>query len=754
MGVGNGYFRERTPVMAALSLAFFLSGTSALVYQTAWQRMLGIFGGSDSITAALVVGAFLLGLGLGSLWASLAVDRATPRQALLLFAACEAGIGAFGYASPDFFNTVLLTWLAPWADNRALVFTAAFSGMIGPTVLMGLSLPLLARAVVQTVETSARQIGNLYGVNTLGAGLGALAAGWLVIGTIGFEAAIYGAALLNFLVAAVAAAVALRFPEPERELRNSTGPTGGLRDVPWRIWEWGMLVFLSGFLIIALEIVWFRIIGVVLQGNTYTFPLVLGVFLMADAAGIFIAVRIVDRIASPRRLFLWLQGVTALYALVSLLALYGAYHSRAFGQMFMHMGSLEFAAGKQALVWGLTLFLVALPALLLGMSFPIVQRAVQEDPRVVGQRVGLVQLFNIVGNAAGSLVTGLLLLHWFGTVGTLMLIAALAVGLMGLLAWESRGQGGTWRPAAMIAVMAMAMLGFPAGQTFWSRLHGVLPGEDGMVAEDRTGLAYLTLWGERGQLFVFGHFQSSLPFAPYHATLGAIGPLLHPDPKAVLVIGAGMGSTPYFAGINPLTQRIRVVELVGPVYELQRRYVARGHDLGVKSHNADPRYTFLLGDGRHELARNADRYDVIEADAIFPRTANSGLLYSREFFAMVRQRLNPGGIAVQWAPTPRIEATFASVFPHVALVAPLNVLLGSDQPIALDAGGLRNHLEGPAMRARLEAAQVDRAELAKWAGGKITRWNPASPHPSTDTNSDLFPKDEYYLNTRKIHLWR
>jgi len=729
-----------------LWLSFFLSGASALIYQTAWQRMIAIFGGSDSITAALVVGAFLLGLGLGSLWASIFVDRCARRTAVFLFAACELGIGLSGMLSPAYFQDVLLGLLAPWAAGRIVVFGAAFAGMLLPTLLMGLSLPLLARGVVVDIETSAQRIGSLYAVNTLGAALGAFAAGLWAIGTFGFEAAIFGAAAINLAVGAAAAAAACF---TAREPHQSTVPkdTTLLGAVPRRVWEWCALVFVSGFLIIALEIVWFRVVGVIAKGNVYTFPIVLGTFLAADAVGITIGIRWVRRIVSPVRFFIGLQTAVGLYSLLSMSALLAALGAWPLSDMLQGQGQLGSPLWKMLAVIGVTAVLVVPPALLLGMSFPIVQKAIQQDPALVGQRVGLIQLSNIVGNAAGSLVTGLVLLHYFGTSGTLRLIGGIALAVTLLLffvkasAWSRTGA-----LAAGLALFVFVIL-FPANGPFWKLVHQVPYSISTVHAEDRTGVALVRM-DQQARLYVFGHSQSHLPFQPYHVLLGAVGPLVHPSAKSVLVIGSGLGATPYAAGLPPSVEEVRVVELVEPVYQVQEMLLAEGRNAGLQDLRLDPRYTWISGDGRRDLATGNRVYDVIESDAILPRTAGSGLLYSREFFELVRSKLAPGGLAVQWAPTPRTVSTFVSVFPHVLLLKPLNVLLGSEQPISFEPAILRARLEEPEIKARLAAAQLSPEDVAAWASSLGEQWGPTTPRTPMPVNTDLFPRDEYYLNNR------
>ncbi len=126
-------------------------GVAALIYQTAWHRLLGLFAGADTIAAALVVGAFLLGLGIGSLAAGLYADRLSRRAALIAFAICEVGIAAFALLSPWLYYDVIYRGLLPLAESRAVIFAVVFAGLLWPTFLMGCSLPFLSKAVVSQI---------------------------------------------------------------------------------------------------------------------------------------------------------------------------------------------------------------------------------------------------------------------------------------------------------------------------------------------------------------------------------------------------------------------------------------------------------------------------------------------------------------------------------------------------------------------------------------------------------------------------
>jgi len=729
--------RVRRSVLFGL---FFLSGAAALIYQTAWHRLLGLFAGADTIAAALVVGAFLLGLGIGSLAGGLFADRLSRRGALLAFALCEVGIGIFAVASPWLYYDVIYRELLPLSSSRGVIFAVVFAGLLWPTFLMGCSLPFLSKAIVSDIAGSAKLIGWLYGLNTLGAGVGAFVGGWYLIGTFGFDKAVYVAAMLNVVVAlggiALARGLDLAKDESRATVRPAAAADSGL------VWRWSLLVFISGFLIVALQIVWYRLIGVLLQSNGYSFSLVLSVFLLGDAAGLLVGARTIDRITDPRRFFFLMQGIATALALAGAWYVYWAIGAGLLPSSFVNR---DFVSGR-AIDIAVIVFLLAvvvLPAsFIMGFSFPVVQKAVQRDIERLGQRVGLVQLANIVGNSAGSLVAGLLLLDLLGTAGTLMLLVAIGLGFAGLQIVASPRARWVYPPALLLI---LGLVFFPPDHDFWRRLHG-LTTEKAIIAEDKTGLSVLKMANEQdGKLYIQGHSQSRLPFDTVHVFLGAIGPLTHPAPRRVLVIGSGTGGTPYAAGLHPGTERVRVIEIVAPVIDTLRRYLDVKGQSGVDSLLTNPKFEVVIADGRHSLALDATKYDVIEADAILPKTGLSGLLNSQEFFRQVRSKLAPGGIYVQWAPTERTVETFRSVFPYVTMMHP--ALLGSDRPILISREKILELLARPEIDIHLTSARIDRGELLKWfADKRIEVLNDGKTMPARAPNTDFFPRDEYYLN--------
>jgi hypothetical protein len=717
--------------------------------------MLGIFAGSDTVSAALVVGAFLMGLGLGSLAGAKLADRLPPARALAGFALCEAGVAGFALLSKPFLYDLLAVGLAGVVDAPAAVFALCFAGLVLPTTLMGASLPLLARAVATSLDTVAERIGWLYGLNTLGAGAGALVGGWLLVGNLGFVGSLAVAAALNLGAAALAMGLrpsVRRAPAPvlapPRHDPAERAPFGGLR-------LWCLLVCVSGYVVVALEVLWIRLLGQLGHHHAYLFPTILGFFLLADGAGMAVGARLLSHVRDPRPAFFMAQGAAFALAAALVLCLWWALP---YWPLKNHLVWVDELLGGGSLLATvvLTVLVVGPPSFLYGLTFPLVQRAVQQDFTAVGARVGWVQVANILGNAAGSLATGLASLHVFGTAGTLRLLAAVSLALLLGWLWHSRRRTRT-PELALAAVCAGTLALVPSNATFWRRMHGLGPTASATWAEDRSGVALYhprTLEAGTGPLFIMGYPQGQIPFMPFHMALGAVGPLLHPNPQRMLVIGVGSGGTPWGALVSAKTQEVRGVELVGPVLAVLGDVARQDPQSPAAALLGDPRMHFVHGDGRRLLAASPELYDVIEADAIRPDSSRSGMLYSREFMEQVRRRLAPGGLFVQWAPTWRVVTTFAAVFPHtVLLLGPGHILVGSNRPIHVDLGALAQRLRDPAALAHFRRGNPGAADLTPFVAERVLVWEPGDrrePAPLTD----MFPRDEFFLNNRVDATWR
>ena len=744
----------------AFLLVFFVSGFAALLYQIIWQRLLTFFGGADVYSVTIIVSAFMGGLGFGSLAGGYAADRLSGRGRLLAFAGCELAVAVFAAFSTNIYYDFLYLQLGALEVPRVVLATIIFGVTLWPTFFMGMSLPLAATALTQDARQPARWVPLLYGWNTLGAACGSLVASVILFRMVDFTTGVRLGALLSF-GCALGALIALPYVQKGRQVEaaivddssqaaddRSPAPsaTFGLR-------TWIAIYALSGFVALSLEIIWFRVLGVLVKSNSFTFGHLLGVYLAGVGLGALVGNTRRARASQPAVAFLLLQGAIPLVAALTLVILLVGVDSVA--PLWEYLGQYEPFSFDQirarprmffVLYVALPAWLLGLPTLMMGLSFGHLQRAVQTDLAALGRRVGWLQTANIVGSMLGAMLTGLVLLDTVGTTGALRLIVGCGAVFFALYARISppttaRRRGAT----ALVLVIAIASL-IPSAATFWARLHGT-HAEAIVVSEDGSGLSLLKAPAGNPTTTVYanGLGQSTLPFGGIHTALGVCPAMLHPNPISIAVIGLGSGDTVFSAGGRPETRHIDSIEIIAPELETLRQLDRERHYPGLHALLTDVRVQHLFTDGRALLRKGQRRYDIIEADALRPTSAYAGNLFSVEYFELLRAHLAPGGFAVTWTPTPRVVDSFLKAFPHVLVFDSLAA--GSETPIAFDRTAINQRLQHPFTRDYFQRANV----ALDLAMSHCLQRNPAVYGPDfdrttiVDVNRDLFPKDEFAI---------
>jgi spermidine synthase len=729
--------------LALAATAFFASGFAALVYQVAWQRVLALHTGVGIYSVAMIVAAFMAGLGVGSLLGGSLSLKLSPARALFAFGVLEALVAVFGVISVPLYYDLLYSrgqWLyaAPW-----LAGLLHFASLFPPTALMGMSLPFLSRAMLEDAASAGRTIGVLYGINMLGAGVGAVLTPWVLVRHFGLSGAVLVAAGANALAGSAALALARRRP-PEASPASSppaAEPAGEARR-PLALWL--ALYGASGFCALSLEILWFRLLDVTTRSTAFTFGTLLAIYLFGSAAGCLLGARWAPRLRRPLRFFLLCQCGLLAYAGLAVLALVALppstpvlswlYAYVRAGATF-HFGGAWDPGHVVGLYVVLPIALFGPSTVLMGLSFPALQRAVQDDPLTCGRKVGLLQAANIAGCVAGSLAVGLLGLTWLGTSGSLRLVLVAGVGFAGL-GLRAYGARSPFAPLAALLLLVAAAL--PGRDQLWLRLHGNTS-PLAMAAEDATSVVAILPWAEGWHVVVNGKHHSSLPFGGVHTRLGAIPALVHPAPSDVAIIGLGSGDTAWAALCRAETRSLTVFEIAGPQRALLTRLAERESLPELRHFLRDPRLRVRLADGRHAIALGAERYDLIEADALWPYAAYSGNLYSVEFFRECARRLKPGGLMCTWAPTPRVVATFLTAFPHVVGPRDRAFLIGGNEPIAIEPEAWRARLVSPGVTAYLGTARAENILLPL---GKL-RVVEGPPDEGVALDRDLDPLDEF-----------
>jgi predicted membrane-bound spermidine synthase len=655
---------------------------------------------------------------------------------------------------------------------------AVFAGLLWPTFWMGISLPVLGHAVSRLPDEAAQRVGVLYGVNTLGAAAGAFISTWILVPRVGLDGAIRSAAGLNLLAVCAVITVMGRMraqqpaPAAPAEVgarRTEPAATSGPR---WGFSTWAILYGVAGFQALSLEILWFRLLGVMVKATAFTFGTLLTIYLAGLGLGAALGSAWLSRLRRPAIAFLALQAFVGLYAAASisgvtgqleaggLLASFGEYFARyepldpsvAFRNLIAGTSEGSTPSALFALYFVLPALLVGPPTLAMGASFTVLQKVVLVDLERMGRRVGIVLLANIAGAVAGSVMTGWIALTWLGSADSLRTLAFVGGFFLVLTAVASQpSPARSLRAVALAAAVLLTSIvvwSTPAGAQLWASLHGALPA-DVLQNEDATGVSVIkdqSVDRERfGLVFVNGIGQSRIPFGNIHTVLGALPAFIHASPRTAAVIGLGSGDTLYALAGRPDLNEVTSIEIIQPQLQTLIEWERRTRYPGLTRLLGDRRIRHIAGDGRIFLARSDRAFDLIEADALRPTAAYSGNLYSVGYFELMLSKLNPNGLAVTWAPTARVHDTFTSVFPHVLSFG--DVVIGSPSPIHFDPEEVRQRIRSPGVIDHYASADVDiDALLAPYFGRTpaVIRRDQLTNVP-VDLNEDLFPRDEFSL---------
>ena len=755
-----------------IRVLFFISGATALIDQMAWQRLLVLFAGGDVGALTLIVAVFMFGLGVGNTFGGHLADRLSPRASGLVFAVAELLIGTIGGFSAWFFHDVLYQQVALQIPSEFGVGCIVFLVLLPPTLLMGLSLPLLAKICARRAPQAASQIGMLYAVNTLGASCGAVTAVWLLLPLYGVAGTLHWAALGNVFCALVGGGMFGLKQEDKSVLdegfvQEESDPATGFKT---GLSTCSVGIFFTGFAALSAEMVWLRVLAATAKASAQTMGNLLGIYLLGLGFGSLWMSRVVNRVANPLPVFWRFQGFATLYASASCaIALSGI---QAFGFLdFLktYLGSYEPIDANRAaellqhawrgtgvpsekvLAWvypALNVFLpavVMLPAVfLMGAGFPLIQKVAQTDHRALGRRTGTLQFANILGCIAGTFGVYAVIFPIWGSAGVFKLLACAAPLLLAF------GFSGKTKAACIGLAVVMPFL-LPGQQILWSWVHG---GDQGqmILQEDASGVA--TLKPEpsaaRSTVYINGIGQSWIPFGGVHTLLGALPVLLHDKPERVALIGLGSGDTLYAMLSRTETRSAVSVEIIGGMPRVLDSAASLPDMQVLRALRSDPRVDWRCGDGRMEILRDLQGFDVIEADALRPSSAYSGNLYSEEYFRLLAARLRPNGFAVSWIPTQRVAETMLRVFPNLTVFAGC-IGIGSVNPLRFDPKVFAARVSDPLLGSHFKRAGIDLIPLLEAVLGpksQVQQFSSDFDRSLVRTwNTDLFPIDELELPT-------
>ncbi|WP_394990546.1 fused MFS/spermidine synthase [Emticicia sp.] len=738
-----------------LLLIFFFSGFAALIYQVIWQRWLVFYTGISSVSISLIVSAFMAGLGLGYLAGGQLADRVGKNRPILLFVLAELGIGVFALVS----KSIIYDWLyqsnALEGGSNFQIYLILFLILLFPTFLMGLSLPLLSKAFEEKKsENQANYISLLYFTNTLGAAAGTLITAFVLIRAIGFENAVRLGASFNFLCAATAGVI--YYFETRSSSLTSTEITSETLNLEKKqtIFSWNrnfiywiIQYTISGFMAICFEILWFRMIETMMKSLALTFSIILTIYLAMMAIGTYTGVRFAKKFKGNRlKLFLNAQYTLYIYTIGSILFLQWAVSDiQALSFLFDYFKSYEALFTPKIVLSTMLfipLFLMAVPTFIMGFSFTISQLIIQDKFDEVGRKVGWLQFMNIVGSTIGAWFVTLIGFNYLGTALTIKSIGL--IGLIYVVVLHRHRFNSLFSRIIMAFSLLLAVFLLPTNEKFWMKLSGMTEKQNFILEEDETALSFIKIGGDESLVFINGLGQSMFPFSKdkTHITLGAIPALLHPNPLDIGIIGLGSACTLFNAGGRAETKNLDCFEVIvnqpAAVYE----YIKRTKDSAAYRIMKDKRVNLILQDGRYFLHRNPKLYDIIEADALRPKSSYSGNLYSIEYFQLLKSRLKKGGMAITWGATGRIREGFAKVFPYIYEIDSF-MIIGSSQEINFDEELILKRVENSFTKNYYSQANINIKEvLVRVLKTKKVIQNGVTMQTKR-FNSDMWPKDEF-----------
>ena len=678
--------------MAGVLACFVLSGFAGLLYQTAWAREFAFVFGTSDVAVAVVLAGYMGGLAIGAALAARFVDRL--RRPVLAYGLLELGVAVSALLVPFAIRATVAMGSAvfgglpdppPANDGWLSVFqlTTALAILIVPTALMGATLPILTRHAVRSDREIGPRVGLLYATNTLGAVAGTVATGFWLLPALGLRATVWVGVAINALVFVLAAWVARTVPAPDAAPPDSSaGHTGGRSSLILP------LVMTGGAVSFVYEVLWTRLLGQLLGGTVYSFSTMLATFLVGITVGSMVA----SPIARSRRAAAIGFVIAQLGVAIGARAAY-VYLDRLPDLALAMGGGAAFLPLRDATLSAAML----LPStLFLGATFPFAVRLLAHDAAAAGAASARVYAWNTVGGVAGALAAGLWLLPTFEFADS-MRFASCANAILALaaaVAFVPAAKG--LAVAALVAVLAVGAA--PIDEP-WRLLRVV--GLSGQVVDadlaffrvGRSSTVMLTVaqrgWGLRTNGLPESNIlrvelEDGLSGARWLSALPAV---LRPDARSLLVVGLGGGVV--VESVPDGIERIDVVELEPAVVEANR-LVAGRRRLDPLS---DPRVRLTTNDVRGALALTDRRWDIVSSQPSHPWTPGASHLFTREFAAVVRDHLEPGGVFLQWIAAPFMDAelfrgllgSLDDVFEHVAVYVPGGggsvLMLGSDRPL-------------------------------------------------------------------------
>jgi len=724
--------KELLMLRIAIFALFLGSGMTGLIYQVVWTKLLTLVFGVTMLAVSTVLTSFFGGLALGSWLGGRWIDK--YKNGFKWYGSAEMLIGVYALLFSFLLDANNYAYIL-FARNSEMGFGAltllkfalATALLIIPTTLMGATLPILSKTLAHSQRRFAKDIGGLYAVNTVGAVIGAVITAFVLIPSAGMTTILYATGVLNIAIGAAAYSISRHhkeeeFDEPEVAVPAYSANPGeeplGRGFSALLLWGFG----LSGFTGLAYELIWTRVLGFMLTGTVYAFAVVLAVFLTGIAAGSLVFSRFIDRVRSSSAVILILAAVEMLIG-ISSIALITLYDKIPGFEFYSRIDTTPVWSEFVYLNFFTAFITLIIPTFLFGATFPLVCKIYSRRIERVGSKIGNVYSVNTVGGIVGSFAGGFLLIPFVGMQNTIVLMGLvnIAIGAAFIVFNPYRRSTGSYAMlGAGAAATVLLLVTLPANmplslhKSFLQYGEQIIFYKEGptatvMIAE-KPGAS---LSASNKRLWVNGNRAT----AAYYEGLqinrfqGVLPMVLHPDPKDVLVICFGSGTT--FGTLSQFP--VRMVDNV----EIART-VTHGAPY-FKKENMDvlhnPKSRINIDDGRSFLAATSRKFDVITEEPMHPALAGVVNLYTKEYYELAKAHLKPGGIMSQWIPLYNVSVedmkilvkTFQSVFPHTTIwIANTDIfMIGSPERTSVDYGRVLRKLAMPNVHALLKDIDLE-----------------------------------------------
>lgn len=774
-----------------IAVCFILSGATGLIYEVLWARMLGLVFGATTFAISAVLTAFMGGLALGSAWAGKLAARI--RRPLKAYGLMEIIIALYALAVPVLFQLVDYLYAFIWEQFRPGFyafnlwrFLLSCLVLIIPTTLMGATLPVLSAALLRSPNHKQTAVTRLYTCNLIGAILGTLAAGFLLLPSLGVQWTIYTAAAINFVVGLAAIIIDKRDERgrveevaDETEGTQTSGeeikraaPSPELK-LTGRATFWLMCAVVSGFVTISTQVAWTRVLTMVIGSSTYAFSIVVALFLLGLTVGASLVAS--KKMGTDlRRAIMNVEVATAILLFCSL------WMTNKAPGLVIDLGTrweINSWLGLLSLQVMVAALLILVPAILMGMVMPLVLVWASNAGGLSIKLVGRSYAVNTLGAIMGAFLTGFVLIPKMGTRFTILFAAALCTVLAGIAYQPARGahvDRALRRSLAAGAAGALILLLFvsaprlnladlskgaydllvriranPQFSFTETETRQFAPGTANrllMYSEGPTATVTVREdWGVRHMAINGRTNASDKDDMPTQVILGQLPILVAPRIETGLIVGYGSGVS---VG-SMLQSEIRALECV----ELEPTAVDAGKFFDHVNNRPleDSRLRMIIDDARTYLRVNPTAYDMIVSEPSHPWVPGVANLFTREFFELGRSRLKEDGVFVQWVQIYQLStdslrsvlATYKSVFPHVLMFRVQGatkgkdlILVGSRQPLTL--ARVAERMQDARVSKELARISINSpADLEAWFVCDETQLSPALEGAPINTDDNM-----------------